>query len=109
MDSFELNKIIGAILGTCIIVLVTSFAAGAMFAPHMPEKPGFEIAVKEEAHGGAAEAAAPCASSFTAISKPGFSGIWGANIAPAAKLVTRTMMQVPRMAPMILLSSKESI
>ena len=59
MDSFELNKIIGAILGTCILVLVTSFTAGAMFAPHMPEKPGFEIAVKEEAHGGAQEAAAP--------------------------------------------------
>jgi cytochrome c len=59
MDSFELNKIIGAILGTCILVLVTSFAAGAMFAPKMPEKPGFEIAVKEAAHGGPAEAAAP--------------------------------------------------
>ena len=59
MDSFELNKIIGAILGTCILVLVTSFAASAMFAPKMPEKPGFEIAVKEAAHGGAAEAAAP--------------------------------------------------
>src|SRR5438105_6387080 len=59
MDSFELNKIIGAILGTCILVLVTSFAAGAMFAPHMPEKPGFEIAVKEEAHGGGAKEAAP--------------------------------------------------
>jgi cytochrome c len=60
MDSFELNKIIGAILGTCILVLVTSFAAGAMFAPHMPEKPGFEIAVKEvTGHGGPAEAAAP--------------------------------------------------
>src|SRR5882757_117940 len=60
MDSFELNKIIGALLGTCIVVLVTSFAAGAMFAPHMPEKPGFEIAVKEEAaHGGPAAAAAP--------------------------------------------------
>ena len=59
MDSFELNKIIGALLGTCIVVLVTSFAAGAMFAPHMPEKPGFEIAVKEAAHGGPAEAAAP--------------------------------------------------
>jgi len=58
MDSFELNKIIGAILGTSIIVLVTSFAAGAMFAPHMPEKPGFEIAVKEEAHGGGPAAAA---------------------------------------------------
>jgi len=59
MDSFELNKIIGAILGTCILVLVTSFAANAIFAPHMPEKPGFEIAVKEAEHGGAKEAAAP--------------------------------------------------
>ena len=34
MDSFELNKIIGAILATCILVLVTSFAANALFAPH---------------------------------------------------------------------------
>jgi cytochrome c len=59
MDSFELNKIIGAILGTCILVLVTSFAANAVFSPKMPEKPGFEIAVKETAHGGPAEAAAP--------------------------------------------------
>ena len=49
MDSFELNKIIGAILGTCILVLVTSFAAQAVFSPKMPEKPGFEIAVKEAA------------------------------------------------------------
>ena len=60
MDSFELNKILGAILGTCILLLVTSFAAGAIFSPKLPEKPGFEIAVKEEAHeGGAKEAAAP--------------------------------------------------
>jgi cytochrome c len=60
MDSFELNKILGAVLGTCILLLVTSFAAGAIFAPVLPEKPGFEIAVKEEAHGGGAkEAAAP--------------------------------------------------
>lgn len=58
MDSFELNKIIGAILGTCILLLVTSFAAGAIFSPVIPEKPGFEIAVKEEAHGGGKEAAA---------------------------------------------------
>src|SRR6266700_2907656 len=59
--------------------------------------------------GAAASAGPPCATSLTAISKPGFSGIWGANIAPAAKLVTRTMIEVPRMAPIILLSSKESI
>ena len=59
MDSFELNKILGAILGTCLVVLVTSFAANAIFAPHMPEKPGFEIAVKEVATGGKEAAAAP--------------------------------------------------
>ena len=58
MDSFELNKVLGAILGTCLVLLVTSFTAGAIFAPVMPEKPGFEIAVKEETHGGAKEAAA---------------------------------------------------
>jgi cytochrome c len=58
MDSFELNKILGAVLATCIFVLVTSFASGAIFSPKLPEKPGFEIAVKEEAHGGGGEAAA---------------------------------------------------
>ena len=57
MDSFELNKILGAILGTCLILLVTSFTAGAIFSPAMPEKPGYEIAVKEAAHGDAKEAA----------------------------------------------------
>jgi cytochrome c len=59
MDSFELNKILGAILGTCLVLLVTNFAAGAFFAPKMPAKPGFEIAVKEEAEGGHAAAPAP--------------------------------------------------
>lgn len=58
MDSFELNKILGAILGTCLVLLVTSFTADALFAPKLPEKPGYEIAVKEEAHGGGKEAAA---------------------------------------------------
>ena len=57
MDSFELNKILGAILGTCLVVLATSFAAGAYFAPTLPAKPGFEIAVKEEAPAGGKQAA----------------------------------------------------
>src|ERR1700682_5660036 len=57
MDSFELNKILGAILATCLVVLVTSFAAGAIFTPVMPKKPGFEIAVKEVAHGDGKDAA----------------------------------------------------
>jgi cytochrome c len=59
MDSFELNKIMGAVLGTCLVVLATSFAAGAIFTPVMPEKPGFEIAVKETAPAGDKEAAPP--------------------------------------------------
>ena len=58
MDSFELNKIIGAILATCLLLLVTNFTANALFAPVMPEKPGFEIAVKEAAPGGEAKEAA---------------------------------------------------
>jgi cytochrome c len=61
MDSFELNKILGAILATCLLLLVTSFTASALFAPVMPAKPGFEIAVKESGHGGDKEAA-PAAS-----------------------------------------------
>ncbi|MCA6109154.1 c-type cytochrome [Bradyrhizobium cenepequi] len=62
MDSFELNKILGAILGTCLIVLVTSFAAQAVFTPKPLEKPGFEIAVKEEAPSGGGGGAAPAPS-----------------------------------------------
>src|SRR5579871_7061127 len=56
MDSFELNKILGAILGTCLVLLVTSFTENALFAPANPEKPGFAISAKE-AGGGAKEAA----------------------------------------------------
>src|SRR6202051_2370542 len=59
MDSFEINKILGAILGTCLVLLVTSFTAGALFSPVMPQKPGFEIVAKEAPEGGAKEAPAP--------------------------------------------------
>lgn len=57
MDSFELNKILGAVLATCLVLLVTSFAANAIFTPKPLEKPGFEIAVKEATPGGTAAAA----------------------------------------------------
>src|SRR5215813_14952256 len=58
MDSFELNKIIGAVLATCILLLVTSFTASAIFAAKPLEKPGFAIAAKEATEGGAKEGAA---------------------------------------------------
>src|SRR5512140_2506581 len=61
MDSFEINKVIGAILATCLVLLVTSFTAGALFAPVMPEKPGYEIVAKVEGRP-AGEAAAPASS-----------------------------------------------
>jgi cytochrome c len=49
MDSFEFNKIAGALLGTCLVLLALNITAEAIFAPHHPAKPGFEIAVKPEA------------------------------------------------------------
>jgi len=52
MDSFELNKVLGAVLGTCLALLALNIGANALFSPHTPEKPGYEIAVQEE-HGGA--------------------------------------------------------
>jgi cytochrome c len=59
MDSFELNKILGAVLGTCLILLSLNIAAGALFTAHNPEKPGFEVAVKEEAASGPVGEQAP--------------------------------------------------
>jgi cytochrome c len=49
MDSFELNKIMGAILGTCLGVLSLNITANALFAPEAPAKPGYEIVVPEKA------------------------------------------------------------
>jgi cytochrome c len=56
MNSFELNKILGAILGTCLGVLSINIAAGAIFAPVKPAKPGYDIVVPETKPGGAAPA-----------------------------------------------------
>lgn len=58
MDSFELNKIMGAVLGTCLLLMVTNLTAQAVFSPKHMEKPGYDIAVKEVPASGAAPAAA---------------------------------------------------
>ena len=59
MDSFELNKILGALLGTCLILLALNITAEALFAPVAPAKPGYEVAVSEKAEtGGKSEAKA---------------------------------------------------
>jgi cytochrome c len=59
MNSFELNKILGAVLGTCLVLLAVHIAAGAIFSPPVPAKPGYVVVVKEEQP--AKEASAPAA------------------------------------------------
>jgi cytochrome c len=51
MDSFELNKIMGAILGCCLALLSLNIAANAIFSPARPAKPGYEIEVPEKGKG----------------------------------------------------------
>jgi len=51
MDSFEMNKILGAILGTALVVVALNIASGAIFAPETPAKPGFTIAVPKAPSG----------------------------------------------------------
>ena len=57
MDSFEINKILGAVLGCCLALLSLNIAAGALFTAHAPEKPGYDIVVQKQAAPG--EPAAP--------------------------------------------------
>lgn len=64
MDSFELNKVMGAVLATCLFLMVTSIGANAIFAPAKLEKPGYDIAVKE------AEGAAAAGGKEAAASEP---------------------------------------
>ena len=49
MNSFELNKVLGAVLGTCLVLVAMHIASGAIFTPTVPAKPGYEIEVKAEA------------------------------------------------------------
>jgi cytochrome c len=54
MDSFELNKLIGALLAVVFVVFSVSLVSDAIFATHAPENPGYAIEVVEEEAGGAA-------------------------------------------------------
>jgi cytochrome c len=53
LDSFEMNKVLGAVLGTCLGVVSLNIAAGAVFAPSKPAKPGYEIDIPKATPGGA--------------------------------------------------------
>jgi cytochrome c len=51
MDSFEFNKIAGAVLGTLLITFGLGIVADEIFHAETPEKPGFAIAVESESEG----------------------------------------------------------
>jgi cytochrome c len=52
MDSFELNKLLGAVLGTCLALLALNITASALFTPTNPQKPGYEIGAIEQPSAG---------------------------------------------------------
>jgi cytochrome c len=60
MDSYERNKIFGAVLGTALFVMALSIVAEIIYEPAEPEKPGYVIEVAEapSAGGGGTAAAA---------------------------------------------------
>jgi len=51
MDSDYVNKILMAVLATCLALVSLNIAAGAIFSPAKPAKPGYEIAVQEHGTG----------------------------------------------------------
>ncbi len=64
MDSFEVNKVIGGLLGTVFVIFSVGLASDALFSEQAPEKPGYVIEAAEPAEGGgeaAAEKAVPIA------------------------------------------------
>jgi cytochrome c len=67
MDSYELNKIIGAVLFTCLCVVALNITAGVIFSPHKPAKPGYEIAVQAPAETAPAAAAGPAEQPITTL------------------------------------------
>jgi cytochrome c len=59
MDSWEWNKIAGAVLGTLMFILVVKFVAEAVYDAPAPAKPGYVVEVPDEA--ATTVAAAPAA------------------------------------------------
>ena len=59
MDSFEWNKVAGAVLGSLIFIFVVRIAAEHIYEAEHPEKPGYVVEGVVEEGPGAATAAAP--------------------------------------------------
>src|SRR5690606_37196201 len=68
MDSFELNKIMGAILGTLLFIMGIGFLAEAIYHPITGNGPGYALPEPEGSDGGTTEEpAAPAVSIGTLL------------------------------------------
>ncbi len=59
MDSFEFNKIAGAVLGTLLFVMALSVVSGGLFTPAKPAIPGYDLPSAPPEGKGGAPAAEP--------------------------------------------------
>lgn len=59
MDSWEWNKIAGAVLGTLILILVVRFGTEVLFEPEKPAKEAYHVDGVVEASAGGGAAAGP--------------------------------------------------
>jgi cytochrome c len=87
MDSFEWNKIAGAVLGTLIFVLVVSFATEAIFEAPKPAKPGYIVEGVQE------EAAASTSSAPVEEALPDFGTVLPAADAAAGQKISQRCEQ----------------
>ena len=58
MDSFELNKIMGAVLGVLLFAVGLNIFSGILFTPKKPAIPGYDLPVPQEETAGGGQAQA---------------------------------------------------
>jgi cytochrome c len=58
MDAFEINKIIGAVLGALLLIVASKTALEIGYREHKPAKPGWALPITEVSHSAAPEKAA---------------------------------------------------
>ena len=98
MNSFEINKYLGALLGTCLVLMAIHLASGAIFYSPAPAKPGYEVAVKEE-KAGHGEAAKPAEVPIETLWPAPRSSTAPRSPSSAAPATTSRKARAPRSAP----------
>ena len=84
MDSFEWNKIAGAVLGTLIFVVVVRIASGFIFEVEPPAKPGYVVQGVEAT----TAAGTPRAAAEEADARLGHRAAEGADVAEGKSIST---------------------